>query len=90
MQTERWVVAVVLVLGFLWLHRRAKGLDEAARGRALKGTILFLAPALIGGKWAFERLPFGFYQNLMIEVAALVAVIAVAGVVFMTEKKGNG
>jgi purine-cytosine permease-like protein len=87
MQTERILVGLVLLAGFLLLRRRAKGLDDSERGRALRGTILFLAPVLIGGRWLFEKLPYGLYENLAIEMVGLVVVIAVAGFVFM--KPGN-
>lgn len=87
MQTERIWVGLLLLAGFLWLRKRAKALDDAERGRALRGTILFLAPVLIGAKWAFDRLPYGLYQNLAIELIALGAVMAVAGFVFMTPGK---
>ena len=86
MQYERLLVALVLIIGFLWLRRRAKALDDAARGRALRGTILFLAPVLIGAKWGFERLPFSMPVNLALELAGLAAALAVAGYVFMTPR----
>ena len=86
MQPERLLVAVVLIAGFLWLRRRAKALDDAARGRALRGTILFLAPVLIGAKWGFERLPFSAPVNLVVELLGLAAALAVAGYVFMTPR----
>ena len=86
MQYERLLVALVLIVGFLWLRRRAKALDDAARGRALRGTILFLAPVLIGAKWGFERLPFSTPVNLAVELVGLAAALAVAGHVFMTPR----
>lgn len=87
MQTERLVVVVVLILGFLWLRRRARALDDAARGRALRGTILFLAPVLIGAKWGFERLPFTAPVNLAVEAVGVAVALAVAGFVFMTPSR---
>lgn len=89
MQTERIFVGVLLLAGFLWLRHRARKLGEAERGRALMGGMLFLVPMLIGGRWAFEKLRFGTWQNLAIEMVGLVAVIAVTGYVFMTPGKGG-
>jgi hypothetical protein len=86
---ERILVGVLLLAGFLWLRVRARRLEDAARGRALRGTILFLAPVLIGGKWAFEKLPYGLYENLALEMIGLAAVIAVAGYVFMSQGRGK-
>jgi hypothetical protein len=86
-QPERIFVGILLLAGFFWLRVRARRLTDAARGRALRGSILFLAPALIGGKWALERLPFGLYANLAIEALFIAAVLAAAGFVFMTPGK---
>jgi hypothetical protein len=88
MQIERILVGLLLVAGFLWLRHRARKIDESARGRALLATAFFLVPALAIGKWLFEKLPYGLYENLAIELGGLAAVIAVAGLVFM--KPGAG
>ena len=86
MQTERVFVGVFLLAAFLWLRARARRLDDADRPRALLGSALFLAPALLAGRWLFERLPFGRYENLAIELAGLAAVTAVAGFVFLRRR----
>jgi hypothetical protein len=82
MQNERILVVVLLIAGFLWLRRRGRGLSDAARGKAMIGAFLFLVPALLGGKWLFDRLPYGRYENLAIELAGIAAMIAIAGFVF--------
>jgi len=90
MQPERIFVGVLLLIGFLWLRHRARGLDEAGRSRAYKGVLLFLIPVLLGGRWAFDRLPFGPWENAAIEMATLAAAIAFAGLVFMPAAKKDG
>jgi hypothetical protein len=87
MQTERIYVGVLLLAGFLWLRARARRLDDAARMRALWGSLLFLIPALLGVKWAVDRLPLGRYESLAVEMLALAATIAVTGLVFMRTGK---
>ncbi|HEX2613820.1 MAG TPA: hypothetical protein VHO02_09520 [Fibrobacteria bacterium] len=87
MQPERILVGVLLLFGFLWLRLRARKLDEAGRSRAYKGILLFVIPVLLGGRWAFDRLPFGKWENAFIEMAVLAAAIAFAGFVFMPEAK---
>ncbi len=89
MQTDRIYVGVLLLAGFLWLRFRARKLQEAERSRALMGSMLFLVPMLIGGRWAFDKLRFGEFQNLAIEMVGLAAVIAVTGFVFMTPGRGE-
>ena len=88
MQTDRIYVGVLLLAGFLWLRIRARRLGEEERGRALMGSVLFLVPMLIGGRWAVDKLPFGPWQNLGIEMVGIAAVIAVTGYVFMTPGRG--
>jgi hypothetical protein len=87
MQNERILVVVLMIAGFLWLRRRGRRLDEASRGRALIGSVLFLVPVLIGGRWLLDRLPYGRIENLVIELIGIAAVIAFAGYVFMTPAK---
>jgi uncharacterized membrane protein YhaH (DUF805 family) len=87
MQPERILVGVLLLFGFLWLRLRLRKLDDAGRSRAYKGILLFVIPVLLGGRWAFDRLPFGKWENAAIEMAVLAAAIAFAGFVFMPEGK---
>jgi hypothetical protein len=94
MQSERIYVGLLLLAGFLWLRQRTRGLDDAGRSRAFKGVLLFVIPVLLGARWAFDRLPFGRWENFAIEIATLATAIAFAGFVFMapgkkTEKKGD-
>jgi hypothetical protein len=87
MQNERILVVLLMIAGFLWLRGRGRKLGDEARGKALLGAALFLAPVLLGGRWLFDRLPYGRYENLAIELAGIAAMIAVAGYVFMTPAK---
>jgi hypothetical protein len=87
MQTERIYVGLLLLGGFLWLRVRVRRLDEDARGRALLGSALFLAPALIAAKWGFDRLTLGRYENLAVEMLGLAALIAFTGFVFMRKTR---
>ena len=90
MQTEeRVIVGLVLFAGFLWLRRRAKRLDDASRAQALVRTLLFLAPALIGAKWLFDRLPFDRWSNLAVQAAGLAALLVAAGLAFMRPGAGE-
>ena len=73
----------MLVAAFLWLRARARALDDADRSRAILGSALFLAPALLAGRWLFEKLPFGRYENLVIELAGLAVVVVVAAFLFL-------
>ena len=86
MPIDRILVGVLLLAGFLWLRLRARALDDAGRGRAYKGIVLFLAPVLLGGRWAFDKLPFGQWQNFAVEAGTLAAAILFAGLVFMPRR----
>lgn len=72
-----------MIAGFLWLRGRGRKMAPEDRGRALMGTSLLLAPMLLGGRWVFDRLPYGRYENLVIELLGIAAMIAVAGYVFL-------
>jgi hypothetical protein len=87
MQTDRILVGVLLLVGFLWLRFRARKLDESGRSRAYKGILLFLIPVLLSKPLTFDRLPFGRWENFAIEAGALAAAIALAGFVFMVPAK---
>lgn len=87
MQNERLVVVVLMIAGFLWLRRRGRRMSDEARGKALLGTALFLVPTLLAGRWLFDRLPYGRYENLAIELAGIAAMIAAAGFVFLKPAK---
>jgi hypothetical protein len=89
MQIERIFVGILLLAGFLWLRHRARKLGEGDRSRAMRGGFLFLVPMLIGGRWLFEKLPYGSQANLAIELVGLVAVFAVTGYVFMAPGRGE-
>lgn len=90
MQNERILVVLLMIAGFLWLRSRGRKLAAEQRGKALMGTSLFLAPMLLGGRWAFDRLPYGRYENLAIELLGIVAMIAVAGFVFLRPRVTSG
>jgi len=90
MENERILVVVLMIAGFLWLRRRGRRLDDASRGRAMIGSVLFLVPVLIGGRWLFDRLPFGRVENLALELLGIAIVIAFAGFVFMSPAKSSG
>jgi hypothetical protein len=79
MQSDRLFIVVLLIIGFLWLRRRGRRLDDEARGRALLGSVFLLIPGVIGVKWVAERLPFSHAQNIALEVLMLAALIALAG-----------
>ncbi len=69
--SERWVIGAVLLFGFLWMRTKSRALP-AGRGRtALYGIFWVLTPLLLGEKWVFDRLPFGAYSNLLIELLCL-------------------
>lgn len=87
MQSERLAVVILMLIGFLWLRRRGRRMGDAARGKAMLGTALFLVPMLLGGRWLFDRLPYGRYENLAIELAGIAAMIAAAGFVFLKPGK---
>jgi hypothetical protein len=83
MQNERLVVVVLMIAGFLWLRRRGRRMSDDARGKALLGAALFLVPMLLAGRWLFDRLPYGRYENLVIECVGIAVMIAVAGFAFL-------
>lgn len=90
MQNERLAVVILMIAGFLWLRGRGRKLAPEDRARALMGAALFLAPALLGGRWVFDRLPYGRYENLVIELVGIAVLIAVAGYVFMRPRDTSG
>ncbi len=90
MQNERLAVVILMIAGFLWLRGRGRKLAPEDRGKALMGSALFLAPMLLAGRWLFDRLPYGRYENLVIELAGIAAMIAVAGYVFLRPRDASG
>jgi polyferredoxin len=83
MSNERILVAVLMLIGALWLRRRAHRIAEGQRKRALYGLVLFLVPALLLGRWLFDRLPFGSIGNTAIEIAGLAVIFSVMAFVFV-------
>ena len=90
MTNDRFIVAFLMLVAALWLRNRARKLVPGQRKRALYGLLFFLLPAVLIGRWAFDRLPFGRYENLAIEIAGLAAMFSVMAFVFVKpEKKEN-
>jgi len=87
MQSDRLLIVVLLIIGFLWLRRRGRRLDEAARGRALLATVFLLITGVIGVRWVAERLAFSHALNVAVELLMLAALIAVAGWGIMRPKR---
>jgi hypothetical protein len=87
MQSDRLFIVVLLILGFIWLRRRGRHLDEAARGRALLGTVFLLIPGVIGVRWVAERLTFSHAANVAVEILLLAALLAIAGFGIMRPKR---
>lgn len=83
MTVDRIFVGILLLAGILWLRARARKLPEERRTFALVGLVVFLVPALLAGKWLFDRLQFGRYPNLALELAGIAAIFAVMGLVFL-------
>jgi polyferredoxin len=87
MINDRVLVGVLMLVAALWLRQRARRLSEGQRKKALYGLLFFLIPALLLGRWAFDRLPFGRYPNLTIEIAGLAAMFSVMAFVFVRPQK---
>jgi thiol:disulfide interchange protein len=87
MTNDRFFIAFLMLIAALWLRQRARKLAAGQRRRALYGLLLFLIPALLVGRWAFDRLPFGRYENLAIEIAGLAAMFSVMAFVFVKPAK---
>ena len=87
--TERWVLGIGILMGFLWIRSRATALrnEEGGSRRALYGIFFFLAPLLLAGKQAFGYLPFAHATNLLIELLALASMFALTGVFFLRHPK---
>ena len=85
MMLERWALGIAILCGFLWIRSRAKAIrSDAERSRkALYGIFFVLAPLLLLGKQGFDRLPFGRYANLTIELGVLALVFGMTGLVFL-------
>ena len=83
--SERWILGVGVLIGFLWIRSRARALrdEEGASRKALYGIFFFLAPLLFAGKWAFKFLPFEPNANLLIEMLALASMFALTGLLFL-------
>ena len=89
MNNDRFIVAFLMLVGALWLRNRARKLAEGQRKKALYGLLFFLLPTLIVGRMAFDRLPFGRYENLAIEIAGLAAMFSVMAFVFVNPGKSD-
>lgn len=87
MQSDRLFIVVLLILGFLWLRRRGRHLDDATRGRALLGTVFFLIPGVLGVRWIAERLTFSHVVNVALELLLLATLLAIAGFGIMRPKR---
>ena len=80
---EQWILGLELVFGFLWLRTRSRDLGEQAGFKAIVGIFFILGPSLLGEKWLFDRLPFGRYSNLLVEIIALAASFWLTGFIFL-------
>ena len=89
MTNDRFVVAFLMLIAALWLRNRARKIAPGQRRRALYGLLFFLLPALILGRMAFDRLPFGRYENLAIEIAGLAAMFSIMAFVFVKPEKAS-
>ena len=89
MTNDRLIVAFLMLVAALWLRQRARKIAEGQRRRALYGLLFFLIPALLIGRWAFDRLPFGRYENLAVEIAGLAAMFSVMAFVFVRPAKSG-
>jgi len=89
---ERYTVGLALLIGFLWIRSRVRALrgDENRSRKAIYGIFLMLAPLLLIGKWAFDRLPFGPYTNFLIELLSLLLVFGLTGFLFLRKGPENG
>lgn len=81
---EKTVLILMLFSGFLWLRRRARALSlEGQIQRATLGVFVLLPALLIGEKFLFEQLPFGFWTNLLVKIAGVAATFPLIGYVFL-------
>ncbi len=89
---EHWIVGGAILFGFLWLRSRVRALrgDGEASRKAIYGIFLILAPLLLIGKWGFEKLPYGPYVNLSIELLFIVLVFGATGFLFVRKGTENG
>jgi thiol:disulfide interchange protein len=92
MTYDRFFVAFLMLAGALWLRQRARKLPPGKRMKALYALILFFIPALIVTRWGTDRLPFGAYERLAVEIAALAVLFTVMALVFVRPqgKEDNG
>ena len=90
MNTDRIIVGVVILAAVLWLRQRARKLGEDHRQKAMIGLFVFLIPALIGARWAFDALPeqfhLGRYESLGIQIVGLGLIFSVVVFGFMNPK----
>jgi polyferredoxin len=87
MNTDRIIVAVLMLAAVLWMRQRARHLHEDQRKKAMMGLMLFLIPALLGARWAFDHLPYGRYENLAIEIGGLAVIFTTVAFLFLNPKK---
>ena len=87
--TDRWVLGICILAGFLWVRTRATALrkEEGGSRKALYGIFFFLAPLLFVGKQAFVYLPFAHNTNLAIEILSLASMFALTGFFFLRASK---
>ena len=83
--TDRWILGLALLFGFLWLRDRLRALRREGEvgPRALYGIFLVLGPLLLAEKWLFDRLDFGRWYNLGIELAVLALTFGATRLLFL-------
>ena len=87
--TDRWILGLCILAGFLWVRSRATTLrkEDGGSRKALYGIFFFLAPLLFVGKQAFTYLPFAHNTNLAIEILLLASMFALTGFFFLRSPK---
>ena len=76
---DGWVLAGMLLIGFLWLRAKARKLGPEGLGARAFLAFGVMGPVILVLPWVSGKLPFGRTYNLAVELLALGAAFLVSG-----------
>jgi hypothetical protein len=76
---ERWILAGLLLVGFLWLRSKARKSRTEHLGSKAFLAFGILAPVLLALGWVAENPLFGRTVDFLLQIALLAAAFAASG-----------